>query len=276
MIAWLAWSCAQDPSYIVEGTVVEVSSPTRVVVDHEDIAGLMPAMVMPFDVSDPALLTGVAPGARILARYELRADGAKLTAVRVTGQGPPPAVASGPAPLRLGERLPAFVVPTHDGGSVVLGPDQTERVALTFVYTRCPLPEFCPAMTARLAALEQALGDAEGVRILAVTLDPGHDTLEVLSGYAATAGAGPRWRFGRLEAGSVADLAMYGGLQALAQADGSIAHASRLVILDRGGRLVERYDDTRFPLDRVVTQLTTGGPDMLPGVSGTLTPPEAP
>jgi hypothetical protein len=77
-------------------------------------------------------------------------------------------------------------------------------------------------------------------------------------------------------AGSVADLAMYGGLQALAQADGSIAHASRLVILDRGGRLVERYDDTRFPLDRVVTQLTTGGPDMPPGVSGTLTPPEAP
>jgi protein SCO1/2 len=273
VIAWLATACWQDPSYIVEGTVVELQGPTRVVVDHADVPGLMPAMVMPFDVADPSLLADVRPGSRILARYELSEGGSKLTAVRVTGQGPAPRVATGPAPLRLGEHLPAFELPTHDGATVVLGPGQQERVALTFLYTRCPLPEFCPAMVGRLAALQQALGDAPGARLVAVTLDPAHDTLPVLATYARDSGAGPRWSMARLEPGPLADLAMYAGLSVLAQDDDTIAHGTRLLVLDRGGRFVERYDDTRFPLDRVVSQLTTGAPDMPPGNSGTVTPP---
>lgn len=264
-------ACWQDPSYIVEGTVVEVSGPTTVVVDHADVPGLMPAMVMPFEVADPALLADVRPGSTILARYELSADrGSRLTALRVTGQGPAPAVATGPAPLRVGERLPAFSVAGHDGGTVVLGPDQSERVALTFVYSRCPIAEACPATVARLQALQAALPPDTDARLVAVTLDPAHDTPAVLAEYAAASGAGPRWTMGRVE--PLADLAMYAGLPVLTQDDGTIVHATRLLVLDRGGRLVERYDDSRFPLDRVVTQLRTGGPDMPPGNSGTVTP----
>jgi protein SCO1/2 len=274
---WLVAACSQDPSYIVEGTVVELTSSTRVVVDHEDIPGLMPAMVMPFDVASPSLLAGVVPGARILARYELSEQGGRLTALRVTGTGPAPVAATGPAPLRVGEHLPAFEIATHDGGRVVLGPAQSERVALTFVYTRCPQPEFCPAMIGRLQALEAALADAPGTRIVAVTLDPDHDSVEVLREYAAKSNVGPRWSMGRVEAAVLGELAMYGGLSVLRQDDGVLAHGLRLVVLDRGGRLVERYDDARFPLDRVVSQLTTGGPDMPPGNSGTITPaPEQP
>ncbi len=262
------------PSYIVEGTVVHVASPTTVVIDHQDVPGLMPAMVMPFEVADPALLVGVGPGSRVLARYEVSTDGSKLTALRVTGQGPAPEALVGPAPLRVGERLPEFVVPTHDGGVVTLGPAQADRVLLTFVYTRCPVPEFCPAVVARLGAVERALGDAPGVRILAVTLDPDHDTPSVLASYAAEVGAGPRWSMGRLEGDTLADLELFAGLSVTRSGDATFAHGVRFVVLDHGGRFVERYDDTRFPLERVVSQLTTGGPDMPPGNSGTVSPPE--
>lgn len=241
-------------------------------IDHQDIPGLMAAMVMPFDVADAEMLAGVVPGDRVIARYELGEDGGRITRLRVAGHGPAPTLATGPVPLRAGERMPSTPLALHDGTTLVLGPEQTERVALTFVYTRCPVPEFCPAIVARLQALQQALGDAEGARIVAVTLDPAYDTREVLAAWAGTVGAGPRWTFARLEEPGLSDLAMRAGLPVLKQENAEIAHGVRLLVLDRGGALIERYDDTRFPLDRVVRQLTTGGPPMPPGNSGTITP----
>jgi protein SCO1/2 len=266
-------ACSGDRTFIVEGTVLEVHPPTEIVVDHEDIAGLMPAMVMPFEVSDPAMLEGVRPGSRILARYELLEGGSRLTRVRVTGQVPLPEKPAGPAPVRVGEAVPRYELPLDDGTTLILGPDQTERVALTFIYTRCPVPEFCPAMMGRVVALESALGEGEGEgRVVAVTLDPAHDSLEVLARWGKELGVGPRVRFARVEPDRLADLAMTAGLSVMVQDDQTLAHGLRLLVLDRQGRMIERYDDARFPLDRVVSQLHTGLPLMPPGNSGTLTP----
>lgn len=277
-LLWTLVACWGAHAYIVEGTVVELHPPAEVVLDHEDVPGLMGPMIMPFAVADPAMLDGLKPGTRVVARYELGEEGGKLTRVRITGQLPAPEVAAGPVPLRAGERMPATLLPTHDGGTLALGPDQADRVALTFVYTRCPQPEFCPAMVGRLQALQEALGDADGAHIVAVTLDPAYDDAAVLSAYAAQLGAGPRWSFARVEPDALEDLAMRAGM--LVMRDGKaaegveIAHSLRLLVLDRGGALIERYDDARFPLDRVVSQLTTGGPPMPPGNSGTVTPAE--
>lgn len=268
-------ACWGDRAYIVEGTVVEVHAPDEIVVDHEDIPNLMPAMVMPFKVAEPAMLDGVRPGSRIVARYELLDDGSRFTRLRVVGQGEPPATRSGPVPVRAGELLPPYEIPLDDGSTLVLGPDQSERVALTFVYTRCPIPEFCPAMMGRLQALEAALGEGEG-RLIAVTMDPTYDTLPVLAAWGGEQGAGPRLRYGRVEPEVLADLAMSAGLPVSVQDDGTIGHGLRLLVLDRKGRLIERYDDARFPLERVVSQLRSGEPLMPPGNSGTVTPEEAP
>ncbi len=271
MIAWLTIACGADPAYIVEGTVVEVRPPAAVVLDHEKIPGLMDAMVMPFDVADPASLTGLSPGDRVVARYELGREGGKLTRIRVTARGQAPEGADGPLPLRIGDVLPAVELPAHDGKTIALGPEQADRVALTFVYTRCPDPAFCPAMFARLQALDAALADAAGVRLVAVTLDPDHDTPEVLTAHAAKLGLSDR--FALVRAPDLESLAMRAGLPVV-RTEGSweVAHGLRLLVLDRGGRLVERYDDVRFPFDRVVSQLRTGSPQGDPAVSGTVTP----
>lgn len=261
--------CWRGDVFIVEGTVVEVHPPDEVVLDHEAIPGLMGAMIMPFPVAEPALLEGLSPGTRVVARYALEDSGGKLVAVRVTGQGPAPVMATGPVPVRVGETLAETRLTAPDGTTLSLGRSQTDRVALTFVYTRCPQPEFCPAMTARLQALQQALGEAEGVRIVAVTLDPAFDTPEVLSTHAGRVGAGPRWSFARAD--DLDALAMRAGLSVM-KGEGEIAHGLRLLVLDRGGKLIERYDDARFPIDRVVTQLVTGAPAGDPANSGTVSP----
>jgi len=276
MIMWplfaLLLACGGE-SYVVEGIVVEVH-PKSVVIDHREIPGFMGAMTMPFQVSDPALVEGLEPGHLVLARLEIGEEmGGTLTKIRVTGKGPAPEVVDdGPLPLRSGQVFPSLAIPTHDGAAAMLGPDQGGALVLTFLYTRCPIPEACPAIIARMQALQEALPTDS--QILALTLDPEHDTAAVLKTYAQTVGAdGSKWRFGRLERESLADLALLAGLP-VRREGGQILHGLRTLVIDGNGKLVERYDDNNWPLDRVVEQLATGAPPAPPGISGTLTPAE--
>lgn len=276
MIAFAAvWLTACDPwgdhAYIVEGTVVAVNGTNEIVVDHHEIKGLMGAMTMPFDVDDPALLRGVVPGDQILGRLIIDQQGSHLEAIRITGHtDPPPIVEDLSAPLRAGEVLPAIAVPVSGGGTVTIGAGQGIGTAVGFLYTQCAMPEFCPALVTKFQALQAAVG-ADG-RIVAITLDPERDTAEVLSAFAGKVGADPKiWQFGRLEGSALADLAGRAALS-VDRSGGSIVHGARVLVFDRDGRLVERYDDNRFPVDRVAEQLRTGGPAAPPGSDGTVTP----
>lgn len=258
--------CWGDSAYIVEGTVVAVDGDT-VTVDHEEIAGFMQAMTMPFEVRDEVELV---PGDRIVARLMVEDQGSYLARVRVTGKGAVPERLKGPAPVRPTEVLPPVDVTTPQG-TLKLGLGQKAPTALTFAYTTCPMPEFCPAVVARLQALQPAL--PEGSRIVVVTLDPEGDSLDVLDAYGKQVGADPtRWQWGRVDADTLQTLAMHAGLS-VRKADGEILHSLRMLVLDGEGRLIERYDDTYWSLDRVVEQLATGGPPAPPNTSGTISAP---
>lgn len=277
VVGWVAClsmvlsGCWGDDAYILEGTVVQVNGATEVVVAHDDIKGLMGAMTMPFEVRDPSMLEDVEPGDRIVARLMIERQGTYLDRLRVTGHGVAPApVEIPPDTLRSGAMLPRFDIQVEDGTVVAVGDGQDKATALAFMYTRCHMPEFCPALVARFQALQEAVG--ADARLVAVTLDPEHDTVAVLREFGQRAGARPEvWRFGRLPPD---DLERLGFLAALSVTnDGAeIVHGARLLVLDRDGRLVERYDDNRWPVDRVVDQLRTGGPAASAGMDGTVTP----
>jgi len=256
LLAWwlaLLVACSGNGknAYIVEGVVVEVDD-GEVVLDHEDIEGLMPAMVMSFDVAEGAMPANLEPGHKVIARYLDAGPESRLDKIRITGKGPAPKLES--APVKPGETWPAVAVPVHDPGTVPLGEGQGRPVLLTFIYTRCPLPEACPAIVSRYLAVQEQLGDDADAILLAVTLDPPHDTLEVLAKYARDVGATERWKFGRVEADVLAELARRAGMNVMADGD-QIAHGLRVIALDREGRLVQRYDDLEFELDRVLAQI---------------------
>ena len=88
---------------------------------------------------------------------------------------------------------------------------------------------------------------------------------------AAALFAGERWLFARAEGDALTDLAMRAALRVVDDGK-AIQHSIRLLVLDAKGRLIERYDDNNWPLERVVEQLRTGGPLAPPGTSGTVTP----
>ena len=199
-----------------------------------------------------------------------------LEKLRVVGKGAVPDTVSGPGPVRPGQVLPAVVVPTQTGEAWTIGAGQQVPTAVAFLYTTCPLPEFCPMVVSRLQGLQEGLSGQEA-RILAVTIDPERDTREVLVSFAERAGARPEvWRFGRLEkTEDLQALALRAALTVTEDDNGTdILHSLRLMVLDREGRLVERYDDNNWPLERVLEQLRTGKPPAPPGSDGTLTPRE--
>lgn len=296
--------CWGDNAYIVEGTVVSLQDADTVVIHHEEIPGFMKEMTMPFDVADPKLLEGVTSGDRVYARLIVESERSYLANLRVTGKGELPAPRDGkapeggeaavPAPVRPGEKLPTFEATTMYGEAITLGEGQGEPTLLTFLYTTCPLPDYCPAITNRLQLVQSSVkgelaaaqdtaavaadgtsvaGKAWPARLVAVTLDPEGDTPEVLRAYAEQSAATPGlWTFARVDADTLRQLAGHAALTSELSGD-EILHSLRTLVLTADGTLLERYDDARFPPDRVAKQLLTGEPQAPAGSDGTLTPP---
>lgn len=132
--------------------------------------------------------------------------------------------------------VPAFALTDHMGGAVSAA-DLTGHVWIAaFIFTRCP--DVCPALTSRMATLQQELnarGD-EPVRLVSFSVDPTHDTPAVLQTFAGRFHAGPEWTFVTGDRGAIARLLRDGFRVAFADdgpPDAPITHSDRLVLVDR-------------------------------------------
>jgi protein SCO1/2 len=145
----------------------------------------------------------------------------------------------------LGE-VPAFTL-TERSGRTVRAEDLTGRVWVAdFVFTRCP--DFCPALTARMAALQARLPPGpDAVRLVSFSVDPVHDTPEVLRGYANRARAGEHWLFLTGPREALATLLRDGFKVAFAEGgppSAPITHSDRFVLVDRRLRIRGYYHGT--------------------------------
>lgn len=219
-------------------------------VAHEPIAGLMDAMTMDFHVQDPWVLQAAGPGDRISATLVL--DGARSWIEGVV-------IAQGGDPLP-GSRtalpgMPAVAVPdvpfiNQDGAAVRPTAYQGHPVVYTFIYTRCPLPDYCPLMMQRLnevaAALERQ-GRADDVWLVAVTLDPAYDTPDVLKAFGdryipAPTKGGRYDRRALLTGDPDAIRAFASTFQLTYEAEGDeIVHGLRTVVVDADGHIVQVF-----------------------------------
>jgi protein SCO1/2 len=152
-----------------------------------------------------------------------------------------------------GTLFPDTEVALADGTAFGIGVGQVGRVVLTFVYTQCPMPEYCPLVVSKLQALQPALPD--DARIVVVTIDPAHDTRAVLQAFGREAGAIPgRWDFGRVPDEVLFGLAEKAGLKVHGRLP-AITHDVVVLLLGDGGRLVRRIRGTDWSTDDVVAAL---------------------
>lgn len=267
--ALLATGCSRAPeprTYEVRGQILGIDQERReVLVDHEDIKGFMPAMTMPYKVNDPALLEGKQPGDLITATLVVEEVNAYLSTMTTTGHAPVKTPAAGPVItdadlLKEGDIVPDHALVDQSGAARPLGSLRGHRAALTFIYTRCPLPDFCPLMDRQFADIQQEIRktpELADVRLVSVTLDPEFDTPAVLAKHATAVGADPRlWHFVTGKPDDVLAFAKRFGVVAEPGEPGApVVHNLRTAIIDAQGRLVKVHSGNMWTPAELVADL---------------------
>ncbi|MBI5774500.1 MAG: SCO family protein, partial [Verrucomicrobia bacterium] len=204
-------SAPKTNAYFVKGEIKEVkANESQLIVKHEAIPGYMMAMTMPFDVRAPQVLGALQAGDKISFRMLVTDTDGWIDQIKVLerpGPPPPPAppeprfrrVREVP-PLNIGDALPDYPLTNELGQAVSLGQFKGEAVGFTFIFTRCPFPNFCPRMAENfLAAHRQLAAMTNGPtnwRLLSISFDPEFDTPAILKNYAARYPRDPqRWSY---------------------------------------------------------------------------------
>ena len=153
-----------------------------------------------------------------------------------------------PEPPPVIKDAPDFALIHHDGTTV--GRDQLagEPWIADFIFTRCPA--ICPRMTSQMAHVAETLGDGSPVRFVSISVDPEHDTPEVLAAFAARHGAGDGWYFLTGDKETIFALSREGFMlgietsppEGVATGDDPVIHSNRFVLVDRRGRIRGYYD----------------------------------
>jgi protein SCO1/2 len=204
---------AKEPdtrTFPARGIVRSINSADRsVTVEHSDIPGFMPAMTMPFDVKRFAEAELLKAGDAI--RFNLVVTEKSSWIEGIAKIDPrevqlPPARASPPpasqsARRQEGDPLPGFTLTDSKGREITAAHFRGKPLLLTFIYTRCPLPNFCPLVSRNLkeVAEDPATRNANpALQLLSISIDSENDTPEVLGRYAAQYTSDTdRWRFAR-------------------------------------------------------------------------------
>lgn len=273
VVALLA-GCDGKPAgkrYELDGRVVAVDSASRLItVAHQEVPGLMPAMTMPFQVGRNAewVFGNIAPGDHIHATL-VTTDHTELQDISFT-KGSDPA-GDGTSQLRIpdaGDAVPDFRFVNQSGKTIQLHQFQGRPVLLTFVYTRCPLPDYCPRMSNNfreiLLKLQASPAAFANAQLLTISIDPEFDTPVVLQNYGQhfAGRLDPQfqhWQFATGSPQEVRKAADFFGMSFNSK-DGQITHNLRTVLIGADGRIVKVYSGNRWaPADVARDYAAAGG-----------------
>jgi protein SCO1 len=265
----LAAACSRAPEprrYPLTGQVLDVKTDGTLLIRHDDIKGFMPGMTMPFRVKDTAEARGRVPGDLIRATLSVTDDESWLSGIQKTGWAPLKDDSSSTRPavelLKPGEALPDETLIDQDGRAFRISSLKGTSVLITFVYTRCPLPEFCPRMDAHFAAVQKAIEDGRvkgPVRLLSISFDPDFDTPAVLKAHAARNGANPTvWTYATAPRDKVEAWGAKLGLSVIRDAanPSEVTHNLRTAVVDPQGRLVTVLEGNRWTPDEAIAALS--------------------
>ncbi|MFN0067431.1 MAG: SCO family protein [Limisphaerales bacterium] len=234
---------------------------------HDATGGLyMGAMTMTLRTRDPRETAGLRVGDAVAFRLLVTEDESWIDQVERTAAavGTPEAepyetarIVRDVEPLEIGQVVPDYPLTNQLGAAVRLADFRGQVVALTFIFTRCPLPDFCPRMSKNFAAAAQVLagyGSFTNWHLLSLTIDPRHDTPAVLHAYAERQNFDPvRWSFVTAAQIEIDALGEQAGLVFRRQApDAFPDHNLRTLVIDPEGRLQRIFVGNTWTPDELV------------------------
>lgn len=226
---------------------------------HEEIVGYMPAMTMDFDVLDPKELSGLQPGDKLSFHLCVEGDRAWIEQIHKTDGGAPLFTEKrSRKELGLGDPLPDLEFVDQSGNKSSLHSCRGKALAITFIYTRCPLPTYCPLMNRNFDAVQglmEKLGAGPNWQLLSLTLDPKHDTPEVLSAYSKNYHPDVRhWRFVTAQEGALDEFGTSLGLE-LNRTGDRIDHNLRTVVVNADGKIRRVFSGNQWTPQELAAEL---------------------
>jgi protein SCO1/2 len=229
--------------FLARGVVMAVQSPT-ITIKHGAISNYMAAMTMPFKVKDPTELAGLRRGDRVTFQLHVTDTESWMDHLSPVGfvSLPPPAtnVASASPPDGRSELL-HYKFTNELGQAVSLSDFPGQALAVTFFYTRCPLPDYCPRLSRNFEMASQRLEAMTNApanwHFLSVSFDPEFDSPARLQAYGHSYQYDPaHWSFLTGPVDKIRELAERSGVT-LQSSDGAINHNFRTLIINAAGHL---------------------------------------
>lgn len=175
--------------YAVKGIIVGTDlAHGEVTVDSEAIPGFMDAMTMPYKVKDANVLQDLHPGDHMTGVLLVGDDSTFLDQIVITAQAKPDykpqAQYHVPAP---GDAVPDFRLTNQSGRLIHFRQFRGKALLVTFIYTRCPLSDYCPRMSRNFASIDKSLQSDPALygktHLLSISFDPAYDSPAVLRSY---------------------------------------------------------------------------------------------
>jgi protein SCO1/2 len=266
-----AAASAHFKTYKLRGKVLSTNPSTgEVTLAHDAIPGFMEAMTMPYKLKDPTVLSELHPGDLITADLLVSDDPNADTVIDhivVIGQGKPdykPAAQYHvPSP---GDVVPDFALTNQNGRKIHLAQFHGKAVVITFIYTSCPLPDFCPRVTRNFAELEKELAAQPKLygetHLLSASFDPKRDTPAVLKKYgegymgSMSTKAFAHWDFAVADTKTLPEMARYFDVGMSGEKDGTITHTLSTTLIGPDGKVVQFYPGNDWTPQSVMADLT--------------------
>jgi protein SCO1/2 len=264
-------SCHRTPKrYPFTGLVISIDSQDQsALINGADISGFMDAMAMSYKFKPASTLTQLAPGDSISAEVVVVEPATKsedavseywLENVRIIAHGKlPPAQPALHVP-RPGEEVPDFVLTNQNGKRVSIHQYRGKILLVTFIYTRCPFPDFCPRMSANFAEVYKQLKTNPALantRLLSISFDPEHDTPKALRDYGFSvapvhdASLFARWEFAVPAAADLPKIADFFALTVKPDAK-VINHTLSTAVIGPNGQIVQWYHGGSWPVSDLI------------------------
>lgn len=263
-------SNSEYKTYKLRGKVISTNPATQeVTVQHNAIPGFMEAMTMPYKVKDPNILSELHPGDTITADLLVsQHDDATilLDHIVVVAQSrpdyKPTSIYHVPTP---GDAVPDFQLRNQDGHTIRLSQFRGQQLLVTFIYTRCPLPSFCPRVTRNFAALNQRIAADPNLtnktHLLCVTFDPQNDTPQRLRAYGAqyigseAKDAFAHWDFAVPTEDVLHKMALFFDIGLTPEPDQTITHTLSTTLIGPDGKVLNFYPGNDWTVDQVFTDV---------------------
>ena len=254
---------AGEQVYEVNGVVRGKLLDGRPVIEHEEIPGYMMAMTMPFNVADKREISGLFNGDKVNFLFHVEENASYADHFVVTGKEISSAlglaVNKAIHPLELGDSVPDFQLVDESGTSFTQEAWLNQYTLVTFFFTRCPVPEFCPLLATKFyevqTKLPEDLPSFSKLRLMSITLDPEFDSSAVLAAYGKRVGAdSSRWNFATGEKDQIELLARAFKV-ASSRNKGSLDHRLSTALIGTDGTLLKCWPGNRWNAEQVITEI---------------------